>query len=181
MRKAVVVIIVLAVAACASAAFAQQGQDGARRGAGFGMGGTATALTPPSAPMIDRVPSLNLSTETKDKLRAVLTKGDETLRPLRQKLAEASRALRQSLMAEEFNEAKFKEDLAASGKAEMAVIDAEIAVWKEIRAAITPDEFKALREAMTRMAAPRRSGGQGRPGQGGPGPGSGNPPAPPAQ
>lgn len=181
MRKTVVIVLVLAIAACASAVFAQQGQGGPWRGAGmFGMN-TATTLMPPSPAMIDRAQSLNLSTETKDKLRTALTKGDETLRPLRQKLAEASRALRQAVMADEFDETKFKEALAASGKAEMAVIDAEIAVWKEIRAAMTADEFKALREAMATMMTPRRPGGQGGPGPGGPGPGGNNPPPPPAQ
>jgi Spy/CpxP family protein refolding chaperone len=183
MKKVVVIALVMAVVLCASAVLAQS-QDAQRRSSGttrnmFGASCPATALNPPPAMLLDRADSLNLPAETKDKLKAVLTKGSETLQPLRQKATEATRLVREATLADDFSEAKVKELAAAAEKAEQAVIDAEIGVWKDIRGVLSADQVKALREFMTGGMGMgiRRQDGPGAPGAGGPGP-STPPPAP---
>ncbi len=182
MKKAVVIVLVLAAIVCAASAMAQtpaQGPGGGRRGVGgmFGMGCPAMALMPPQPMLIDRAESLNLPAETKDKLKAVLTKGEETLQPLRQKAQEASSALRTALLADEFSEAKVKQLAADAEKAEQAVVDAELGVWRDVRGALSADQVKALRELLT-GGMRRAPGGAGGPGPG-PAPQPGPPPAPP--
>ena len=180
MKKVTVIVLALALAACATVVLGQggtpggqgQGQGGQFRGQGMGGGITcpSMALAPPPAMLIDRVDTLQLSDEKKANLKAVLTKSDDALMPLRQKAVESSRALREAVMASTYDAEKVKQLVTDAQNADEAIMTAELKAWVEIRAAITPDQFSKLKEFMTsrRMGAgqggrQRRPGAEGTP------------------
>jgi hypothetical protein len=135
----------------------------------------AMAVVTPQGFMLDRaVGTLRLTEDQAIKLKAVTAKNDTTLRPLMEKAADASKALRTALLASDYDAKKVKELASAAEKAEAAVVTANIDGWASIRAALTADQFSKLKEA---VSAP--SPFFGRPGQFGQPQGSGGFPPPP--
>jgi len=121
------------------------------------------AITPPSASMIDRATSLELTDDQKTKLTTVLTKADTTLAPLRQKATEATTALRTAVYGATYDAAKAQALLAAAQKADADVSNAELAVWTEIRAILTADQVSKLQ---SQRRGGFSGGGNFQPGQG---------------
>ena len=179
MKRTVVVTVVLALAICATAVWSQgppgQGGPGGPGGMrGFGMSCPAMAVMPPHTGMLDRMAdALQLTDDQITKLKETMTKNDETVRPLVQKSADASKALRAALLASDYNAQTVKDLAAKAEKAEADVIAASIEVWTQIRSILTKDQAAALQEAMN---MPRQG-----PGPAGPPPGGPGVPPPPGQ
>lgn len=187
MKTLVLVVTVLVLAICTSAIWSQgggrQGRQGTQGGQGRqggpgGPGGPgmmscpAMALAPPQAVMLERLTAtLELTDEQVEELGDVLTKGDAAAKPLQQKAAKATLALRTALAAAEFDAAKVKELAIAAQKTETALIEASIDEWIQIRAIISSTQVTTLQKSMT---PPTR----GLRGQGGPPP-EGRPDGPP--
>jgi len=155
LRKFVFVVVSLALFACATAVLAQQappagpppggqpqGPGGGRQG--FQMSCPAMALSLPPAAAVDRATDLNLTDDKKSKLTAALTKNETALAPYRQKAAEATRLLREALMAATFDAAKVGPLLDKAQKADAALANAQIAGWTEVRAILTADQVTQL-------------------------------------
>ncbi len=181
MKKTVFVIAALAVTACGTTALAQgpggpppaggpAGAPGLLR-AGFGSC-PVMGIAPPPAAIVDRAEALQLTDDQKTKLRHALANGEQTLTPLRQKAAEASRALRQAIFAAEFDAQSVQQLATDAMKAETAVLNAEIAVWTQIRGILTSEQVAKLQDLVGRGMAPGMGGGR----RGGPGSPPGGPP-----
>lgn len=192
MRKVLFVIFSLALVVSATAVLAQQtppagpppggpGGPGGGGRQGMQMSCPAMAIAPPAASMLDQADALALTGDQKTKLTATLTKADAPQAPLalaRQNAAKATRALRDALYAPIFDATKVKQLLLDAQGADAALANAELAVWIEIRANLTPDQ-------VSKLQSQRRGGfggGGNQPGQGGrrnrnqPTDGGGNPP-----
>ena len=125
----------------------------------------AMALMPPQSMVIDRAEALQLSEEQKEKLKTILTRSEDILRPLRQKAAESSRVLREAVLAPNYDERRVAQLASDAQKAEAAIVTAEIQTWTQIRAVLTPDQVSRLQEPMGRRMGPgqgpsRRGAGQ---------------------
>gem|GEM_PF-2908975 len=173
MKKSVIILLVLALALCATVALAQGGPGGPggqnRRG-GNNAASLSMAVAPPPAAMIDSIAdNLQLTSDQKTKLSAILTKADETLRPLRQKSGQTAIALRDAVLDSNYDAQKVAQLLADAQKADAAVITAEMQTWDQIRPVLSADQLNKLKAANG-----RRMGGNR--GQRGPAPGA--PPAP---
>lgn len=196
MKKAVFVVLILTLVACAGAVVGQAGvaapppaggpappPPGLARPGGPGMMGggmmscPAMAVAPPPAGLVARAEALQLSDDQKTKLKDILAKSEETLIPLRQKAAEASRALRQAVFAPEFDAQKVKQLATDAEKAEAAIVSAEIETWAQIRGVLAADQLTKLQELTGLRMGPGLGGGGRR---GGPG-GQPAPPPPPAE
>ena len=84
--------------------------------------------------------------------------------PLRQKAMEATRALRDAVYAASFDASKVAELATAAGKAEAAIVKAEIETWTQIRSILTAEQITKLQEMMSRRMGQgrnRRGGGGG--------------------
>jgi Spy/CpxP family protein refolding chaperone len=150
LRKIVFVVLSLALFACATAVFAQQPAPagppagGGRFGGGFMMSCPAMALSPPSSAMIDRVPDLALTDDQKTKLTATLTKAETTLTPYRQKASQAATAVRTAIYGPNYDSAKVAQLVLDAEKADVALANAELAVWTEIRSILKDDQVAKL-------------------------------------
>ncbi|MGC8863701.1 MAG: Spy/CpxP family protein refolding chaperone [Armatimonadota bacterium] len=180
MKKVLFLMTAVAVAAACALAASAQGPGGppaAGRPAGPGMPGiarggpgfcAAMALAPPPPAIVDRAQALQLTQEQKTKLRDILAKGEEALVPLRQKAADASRALREAVLAPQYDAAKVKQLSSDAARAEEAVVTAEIRIWGEVRLALSVEQFAKLQDLMSRRFVPgaggNRPGGWGGPG-----------------
>lgn len=187
MRKTAIIVLSLALAACAIVVLAQVpggppatgGPAGMR--VGMGMGSCpAMTLTPPSARMLERADMLQLSDDQKTKLNDVLSKGDQTLAPLREAAGKASRALRTAVMGSEADAQKIAQLVADAQKTEAAIINAEIQIWGQIKSVLSAEQMTKLQELLASRAG--MGGGRNR---NRPGPGAGGeappPPPPPGQ
>jgi len=133
----------------------------------------AMAVMPPQSFMLDRLAeTLQLSAAQLTKLKEIAAKSDQTVRTLSQKAAEASKAVRTSLFASDFDAQKVKDLAATAQTAEAAIISASIDEWAQIRANLSADQAAKLQELMS-----MRGPGAG-PGPGGPPPPGGEPPSP---
>ena len=185
MKKLLFVLAALAAAAVWAVTASAQGPVGPPPAGGpAGPGGpgmvrgtigvcAVMALTPPPAAIVDRAQVLQLTEEQKTKLSDILAKGEEALLPLRQKAADASRALRQAVLAPQFDAAKVRQLTADATKAEEALLIAEIKIWGEIRSALSAEQFAKLQELTSRRFAPGQGGN--RPGRRGGQPGGAPP------
>jgi Spy/CpxP family protein refolding chaperone len=109
----------------------------------------AMAAMPPQAGMIDRMAeTLQLTHDQSAKLKKVSAKSDQTLRPLTQKSAEASKALRAALLASDYNTKKVKDLAAKAEKAEAEVVTASIGTWTQIRAILTKSQIAKMQKTM---------------------------------
>lgn len=178
MKKVLLVAVVLAAVISATPVWSQGGPGpggpgGPRGMGGFGMSCPAMAVMPPQVGMLDRMAdALQLTEDQMTKLRTAMTKSDEAMRPLSRSAADSSRALRDALMAPEFNAQKVKDLAATAEKAEAALVSARIDEWAQIRSILTADQAKQLQGMMTmqRPGPGQRPGGPPPPGAGGPPP-----------
>jgi len=155
MKRTVIIAAVLAASLCAPAVWSQGPPPPGGPGMGRGPMGLCpvTALMPPQAQMIDRLAEpLGLTEDQVSQLKTVIAKGDETMLPLTKKAAEATKAVRDAVLAADFDSQKLTTLAAAAQKAEAAIITASIAEWAQIRAILTADQGKLLAEI---MSAPR--------------------------
>lgn len=156
------------------------------------MGGTcpAMALNLPPAMMIDRAGEmLQLTDEQKTNLKSALDKGEQTLRPLRDKSNAATGALRDGALSATCDATKLKSLASDAEKAESAVLNAELDAWTQLKGILTAEQLGKMRDMMSRrgpgmMGMPGMMGGPGGPGMpggpGGPPPGGpGGPDMPP--
>jgi Spy/CpxP family protein refolding chaperone len=166
MKKVIVVLAILAVIGYATAAYTQGRPEGpGRPGLGGPISCPAQAMMPPFA--VEQLTDiLSLTDDQAAKLKDVLTKCQDNLKPLRKKSADATKALRDALLASNFDAAKVKKLAITAEQAETAIIDAEIDEWVQIRAILTADQVKELQNAMT--PPPHPAPGSAR-NQGGPG------------
>lgn len=177
MKKTVLVAITLLTVFCVVPAWCQgQSGPGGPGGPGGGMiSCPAMAIAPPSAAMVDRLAeNLSLTEDQTTKLKAVMTKSENTITPLSKKLTEATKALRSALTASTFDADNVKVLAAAAEKAEAAVVSARIDEWIQMRSILTAEQVTKLQ-----ATANKRPSGMGR-NQMGPPPGDseGNPPPP---
>jgi Spy/CpxP family protein refolding chaperone len=122
------------------------------------------AVMPPQAGMIDHLSdALSLTDDQATKLNKIITNGDETIRTLTQKSADASKSLRTAVMASKFDVQKVKDLAAAAQKAEAAVISASIDEWVQIRNVLTTDQVEKLQEMMTVQRPGKGRGPDGTP------------------
>jgi len=167
MKRVVVMILALALAVSATCVLAQQPPAGpgpavggaARPGfAGGGFGNSPSmVLAPPNPMMLSRIQGLQLNEDQMAKLTAILNKGQTTLQPLRQKVMEAATPLRAALADPQFDAQKVAGLAAASAKAEAAVTEAEIGIWKEVRTVLTGAQVKMIQDSMgAGMRQPRQ-------------------------
>ena len=195
-------VIVLALMACAGMVLAQDappasGSGGSatppRPGTSYAWRGgqtalmsssPSTALNPPSVQFVTRgATALALTQEQTDKLTALLTKSNQELTALRQKLQTASQALRNAVVAPTYDAAKVKQLLAEAQAADTAVINAELQTWSDFRAVLTADHLGKLASILGQRPSfggfgGTRSNPGNRPGGGNTPPPAGPPPAP---
>ncbi len=187
MKTAVLIAVALAALLCTAPVWSQgppaPGGFGGMRGAmGGGMACPAIATMPPTARMIDRVAdTLQLTQDQATKLKAAMTKCEETTLSLSQKAADATKALRDALLAPTYDAQKVKDLAAAAEKAEAALVSARIDEWTQIRSILTADQVKKLQEAMAVPRGGQRPVGRQRPGAPPPGPDEAPPPPPPGE
>lgn len=166
---AVTLAIALAIAIGGTTVWSQggrpmrNGQGGPGGPGGFGgMTSAVMAVAPPQSTMLDReAQMLGLTEEQVAQLKPILTNGEKTIKPLSQKAADASKALREAVLAKEFDNEKVKTLTAAAQKAELAVINAEIDEWSKIRPVLTADQIATLQKMGGQR--PPMMGGQGGP------------------
>jgi Spy/CpxP family protein refolding chaperone len=172
MKKTMMITLALGAAICATAVWSQS-RPGPGGLGGFMMSCPAMAVMPPQGMMLDRLSgTLQLTKSQSAKLKQVTAKNDKTLRPLTQKAAEASKALRSAVLASKYDARKVKDLASKAQKAEAAVVNASIDEWTQIRAILKPDQAARLQKAISR--------GPSGPGPLGPPPGA-PPPPPPGQ
>ena len=123
------------------------------------------ALAHTMMPLLVMDPALRMSREQINKLQMVLATNEQTLAPLREKAGKAMDELRNAMLADDYDAKKVQELAAASEKAATALDNAELDQWKQIRAILTIEQVKYLRESGNRMPM------FGMPGMVGPGPG----------
>lgn len=166
MKNTMFITAVLAAMICATTAW---GQTPPPRGPGGPRGMNrppvtcpATVVMPPPAGAIDHVAeSLGLTEDQTTKLKATLTKCDESMRSLSQKAADATKAFRDALVASEYDEQNVKNLAATAEKAEAAIISARIDEWTQIRSVLTADQTKKLQEMTMQQPRPDQRPGQG--------------------
>jgi Spy/CpxP family protein refolding chaperone len=168
LKKTAIFVLVLALLIGASVVYSQgpTGQrQGARQGAGgmggFGMSCPAMAIMPPSAMMLERMDTLQLTDEQKTNLQTIAEKSDQTLLPLRQKAQQAAQALRTAVVSASYDEVKVAKLVADAQKAEAAVITAELQVWSQVRPVLTPEQLTALQTMGGGFGGFRQGQGQG--------------------
>jgi uncharacterized membrane protein len=155
---------------------------------GYGGPGMMRGMPPASCPAaVLLVPRINLIdpliqmaelTDTQIKqFKDLLTKWEETSRPLQQKAGDATKALRMALVADAYDAKKVKDLAKASQNAEDAIITASIDQWMQIRSILTPEQTRKLAQLMNPF--PGRMQRPGGPPLGPPpGPEGGMPPPP---
>lgn len=170
-RKMLVLVAVLLV--CALAADAQmrvgtgQRAPSAQGGApGFGMGfgmGMCAAMTvaPPTVAMLERATDLQISDEQAARLKGVLSESEKQLTSLRQKAADACRALREAILADQYDAAEVQRLASEAQKAESAVLNAALQTWTQIRSILTADQVRKLQSAVGPWDGPRPGGPPG--------------------
>jgi Spy/CpxP family protein refolding chaperone len=132
------------------------------------------AVMPPHYMMFENMAeTLELTDEQLTQIKDAADKNDAIVQPLMQKAGDACKALREAVMASEYDAAKVQELATAAQKAEAAVTSANINAWTQLRSILSVDQVAKLKEIMSTQ----------RPGPGGPGgPGPMGPPPPaPAQ
>jgi len=142
----------------------------------------AMALMPPTPLFAHLASVLQITDEQKEKLNTARNKFDEAQRPLRDKCLEATKALRDAMLADEHDAKKTQDLAAAAEKAEAALLAAEIDTWGQIRSILTSAQLAKLREL---LSGPIRQPPGGPPARPEPPPPSGpapviNEPGPPA-
>ncbi|MGQ9454850.1 MAG: periplasmic heavy metal sensor [Armatimonadota bacterium] len=168
MKRYYVLVVVLTFM-CSALAQAQSRTGTGRQGMagqrplggmmGFGMGMCAAmAIAPPSAAMMDRFAGL-LEDDQPARLKAVLEDSDKKLATLREKAADASRALRQAVFAEGFNLAEVQSLAAEAQKAEAAILNAEIQTWAQIRGILNSKQVGMLQDLLARPSGRPMPGG----------------------
>lgn len=160
-RTAVVILtVVMATMLCGVA----WGQGGGPKGP-RPMSAAMVILPPPAAACDQISKVLSLTTDQTTALKTVMTAYDATLPALLKAAADASKALRDSVSATEYNAETVKGLADKAQAAETAVIDASIAAWGQIRTVLTADQVATL---MAPPPPPPGGGGHGggRPGGG---------------
>ncbi|MEN6372925.1 MAG: periplasmic heavy metal sensor [Armatimonadota bacterium] len=153
MKNTILVAVTLAICVCAAPVLSQgPGRPGGQSGMGrFGMSCPVMAVMPPQSASIDRLSeSLQLTEDQTSKLKSVLTKNEETVNALSKKSAEAAKALRTAVMADDFSAENVKLLADKAEKAEAAVVSAIIDEWVQIRAILTTDQVKTMQETMSK-------------------------------
>lgn len=159
MKKIVLVAAILALAVCATAAWSQGGRPDGPRPGGPGMPSAVTAVMLPPAQMFDQMATdLGLTADQVTELKSIATKNAEVTAPLMKTAADSARALREALLASDYDSDSVARLATATQKAETAVITANINAWTQVRAAITADQIKLLQEMMSRPPAGPRPG-----------------------
>jgi hypothetical protein len=114
-----------------------------------GPGGTVETGCPsatiqlPSAEALDQIPGLNLTTDQKTKVCAILAKAEAGVAPLRDNARQANKTLRDGLFGN-LSQDRIDQLLSDAEKADMAVAEAEYAAWTEIRSTIPAQQFAAF-------------------------------------
>jgi len=140
------------------------------------------AVCPSSALMLPMVAlyrtggPAGISDEQAQKLRAAFDKSEKAMAPIRAQAEEAVKALREAILADNYDSRKVADLAARATKAEAAIVSAEVDTWAQVRPILTLEQVKRLREFPGRMPP----GGPGGPPPGGfPPPGTPPPGAPP--
>ena len=116
------------------------------------------AVALPSALMIERGgDALGLTADRKAKVLNVLSTKDANIAKLRTAAQQASKALRDAVVAPTYDAAKVASLLAAAQKADADISSAQVKAWGELRAILTPAQVTQLSE----MAGRRMSGSPG--------------------
>lgn len=152
MRNTVLMTTALALVVCTAPAWGQ-GPPGPGRppgGVGGGMSCPAMAAMAPPSAVIDRMAeTLGLTKSQVTKLRAAMTKCEESIKSLSQKSGEATKAMRDAIAASDYDAQKVTDLANAAVKAEVAVLSARLDEWTQIRSILTADQAKGLQESMT--------------------------------
>ncbi|MCE5197944.1 MAG: Spy/CpxP family protein refolding chaperone [Armatimonadota bacterium] len=147
MIKTLSIAAALAAVICTTPVWSQGAPpQGGPRGAGApSMSCPAMAVMPPPSAVIDRAAeTLQLTEDQTATLKIAMTTCDGTIKSLAQKATDASKALRDALVASEYDAQKAKDLAAAAEKAEITLINARIDEWTQIRAILTADQAKKL-------------------------------------
>jgi len=165
MGRSVSVVLAVAVAMCATAAWAQGGErpsrsaSGGPGGMGMQMSCPAMAVAVPRVEMLAReAKDLSLTSDQLTKLQEAMKKADETIKPLSEKSAERSKAVREALMASTYDARNVAALAELAVKAEAAIVTARLDEWTQIRSILTADQVTKLKE---KMSAQRPGGGAG--------------------
>lgn len=147
MRKTVLFVVVLVV--FSSIVAYGQGRSGMMQGrVGGGMIANtcpANALTiMPSSAVETSAERLGLTSDQVTSLKNALAKSEEALRPLLQKSADATKALRAALTAPEYDAANVAKLAQNAITAETAIINARINTWTQVRGILTADQVAKL-------------------------------------
>ncbi len=102
---------------------------------------TSALMVPP--PMFtERAPSiLQLSEAQRIQLKDILTKAQESLKPLRESASKASGELRDAVMAPESDAAKVQSLKETAMKSEADVLNMEIGIWTKFKAVLNAEQL----------------------------------------
>lgn len=147
--KGKVFLALMIVALLATLAYCQGGPGGPGPG---GPGGPPPPPPkgihpPPPADMIDALTAqLTLSADQATALKALLTKADATIQPLRQAAGDAEKALHEAFRSGDLDKAA--ELAQAASDADLSLTKASIDAWKQIKdsGVLTDDQFTKLLE-----------------------------------
>ncbi len=118
----------------------------------------AAALTPPPAQLLARADQMfKVTPEQLEKLKAIATKYTQDIQPLRKAAIDANAKLRTALLADNYEANEVATMVAIAQKAEAAISARELEVWHQIRAILTAEQVKVLRNGMAAFPV----GGQG--------------------
>jgi hypothetical protein len=135
---------------------------GGSRGMGGGMmSGAMMAVMPPSSNLMPRLTTmLKLSPVQVTKINDAISKGDEKIRPLMQKSAALAKALRDAVLAPQYNAKNVKACKASVQQVEDSIFNVRLGVWYQIRKVLNIEQLNLLQLTMN-MPPPGQGGGPG--------------------
>ncbi|HOK54705.1 MAG TPA: periplasmic heavy metal sensor [Armatimonadota bacterium] len=114
----------------------------------------AAAVDVPVMWLFASMQHLQLTEEQAQVFAEIMDTSEARIAPLRKKAQDAFKAVSEAMMADEFDAKKVETLIAASEKAEAAFVAAEYERWKQIRALLTPEQFKIVKETIRHMPGP---------------------------
>lgn len=150
MKRTVLIAVIVAAVTCATPVWTQGGRPDRPSGPGDPvMSSAAVVAMPPRARAISHMASaLRLSKDQTAKLTKITSANEKKIRSLEQAAANASKALRASLLGSKYNAKNSRALAAKAEKAEAALISADIDEWTQIHSILTAKQAAQLQKVM---------------------------------
>lgn len=151
-------VIALAVIIIATAAWCQGGPGGPGGPKGPAPSAMAVLLPPPAGAVDQITKALSLTTTQAADLKTALTASDATIQPLLKAAGDSAKALRDAVFAGGTAD-QITQLTADAQQAELAVIEASVNTWGQIKSILTADQFAKLAAGPGAPPPPPTNGG----------------------